>query len=88
MHILHTVLHNSKDADKENLINNQESLWLVIISIILVTLCVIQGGYCKEKLDASHSWGGGGRGKGFSISITVCWIMYGYHKETLHVNHL
>ena len=64
MHILHTVLHNSKDADKENLINNQESLWLVIISIILVTLCVIQGGYCKEKLDASHSWGRGGRGKG------------------------
>ena len=31
--------------------------------------------------------GGGGGLKGFGTSITVCWIMYGYHKETLHVNH-
>ena len=44
MHILHTVLHNSKGADKENLINNQESLWLVIIFIILVTLMRDSGG--------------------------------------------
>ena len=86
MHILHTVLHNSKDADKENLINNQESLWLVIISIILVTLMCDPGGILLGEVRCYSPLGGGC--KGFSISITVCWIMYGYHKETLHVNHL
>ena len=29
-------------------------------SLFLRPLCVIQGGYCKEKLDASHSWGAKG----------------------------
>ena len=41
-----------------NLFKNEELLWLVIISFTLVTLMcdsIIQGWYCKEKLDASHS---------------------------------
>ena len=37
--------------------NNQELLLLVIISTILMTLCVIQGGYYDEKLDAGHCYG-------------------------------
>ena len=60
MHILHTVLHNSKDADKENLINNQESLWLVIISIILVTLMCDPGGILLGEVRCYSPLGGGG----------------------------
>lgn len=49
----------SSGADRENLIYNQELLQSVIISFILVALikCLIQGLYCEEKLDASHSEG-------------------------------
>ena len=34
----------------------QELLQLVIISFILMTLMCDARGYCKEKLDASHSY--------------------------------
>ena len=44
MHILHTF------ADKENLYNNQEFLWLLIISYVLITLMCDSGRYFKEKL--------------------------------------
>ena len=49
MYILHTF------ADKENLYNNQELLWLLIISYVLITLMCDSGGYFEEKLKASHS---------------------------------
>ena len=39
----------------ENLSNNQELLWSVISSFILLTLMFDSGGYGKEILDASHS---------------------------------
>ena len=40
----------------------------MIISFILVTLMFDPGGYCKEKLDASHSQGlKGGEGGGGSV---------------------
>ena len=45
----------SKEADKENLFSNQKLFWLVIISLILMTLMCGSGWYCREKLDASHS---------------------------------
>ena len=35
MHILHTVLFTFPAADKENLFNNQELLYLVVISFIV-----------------------------------------------------
>ena len=38
MHILHTVLYTFSVADRENLFNNQEPLYLVIISFILMVL--------------------------------------------------
>ena len=38
-------------TDKENLFKNQEILELMIISFILI----IQGWYCKEKLEANNS---------------------------------
>ena len=39
MHILHAALYiHFQGADKENLFNNQEFLWLIIISFILMTL--------------------------------------------------
>ena len=38
MHILQTVLYIFLGADKENFFNDQELLYLVIISFILVTL--------------------------------------------------
>ena len=38
MHILHTVLFISYDTDREDLLNNQEALLLVIISLILMAL--------------------------------------------------
>ena len=47
----------SKDADMENLSNNQELLQLVISSCILLTLIFDSGGYGEEKLDVSHSEG-------------------------------
>ena len=44
MHILHTVLCTfPKVLDKENLSNKQELLWLVIISLILMTLICDSG---------------------------------------------
>ena len=44
MHILHTVLYTfPKGLDKENLSNKQELLWLVIISLILMTLICDSG---------------------------------------------
>ena len=49
MHILHTVLYTFSVADGENLFNNQEPLYLVIFSFILVTLGVIQGNYCRRN---------------------------------------
>ena len=39
-HNLHTVL---QEADKENLFNNQELLWLVIISSVLMTFVFDSG---------------------------------------------
>ena len=47
----------SKGADKENLLNNQELIKLVIISFNVVTEMFESGVYCKGKLDASHSKG-------------------------------
>lgn len=44
----------SKGTEKENFLNNQEYLWLVIISFKLVTLMSDAGVACKEKLDSSH----------------------------------
>ena len=38
MHFLCTFLYISLGANKEKLFNNQELLWLVIISFILMTL--------------------------------------------------
>ena len=38
MHILQTVLYISLGADKENFFNNQELLYLVIISFIPVNV--------------------------------------------------
>ena len=44
MHNLHTFLHTfPKKADKENLFNNQELLWLVIISSVLMTFMFDSG---------------------------------------------
>ena len=43
MDILHTVPYISKEADEENLFNNQELLKLVIISSILMT-CMFDSG--------------------------------------------
>ena len=45
MHIFHTDCspHISQDAEKENLFNNQEILWLVIIPFILITLMCDSG---------------------------------------------
>ena len=56
MHILHTVLYTfPKVLTRTICFNNGELLWLAIISSIIVTLSVIPGWYCKEKLGASHS---------------------------------
>ena len=55
MHILHNVLYTFSVADRENLFNNQAPLYLVIFSFILITLGVIQGNYCGEKLYAGQS---------------------------------
>ena len=64
MHILHTVLYTFPKALKKTIcFNNGELLWLAIISSIIVTLSVIPGWYCKDKLGASHSlWVGQVRG--------------------------
>ena len=44
MHILSTVLkYSSQGAYKENLFNNQEPLWMTIISLILTTLMCDSG---------------------------------------------
>ena len=49
-------LYISYDTNKENLFNNQELLWLVIVSFIFRDLDVwIRGWFCKEKLDTNHS---------------------------------
>ena len=40
LHILHTVPHTFLEVMTENLFDNQELLWLVIISFTLVTLMV------------------------------------------------
>ena len=39
----------------ENLFNNQDFLNLAIILLILMTLMLIQGRYCEEKVDSFHS---------------------------------
>ena len=45
MHILHTVFYTFPEGlTKENLFENQELLWLVIISFILMTLMFDSGG--------------------------------------------
>ena len=64
MHILHTVLYTFPKALKKTIcFNNGELLWLAIISSIIVTLSVIPGWYCKDKLGACHSpWVGQVRG--------------------------
>ena len=55
-YILHNFfLYVSFGTDKENVLNNQELHWLVIISFILLALMCDSGIYCKEKLDAGHS---------------------------------
>lgn len=51
---LYCYQYISKGTDKENFLNNQEYLWLVIISFKLVTLISDAGVACKEKLDSSH----------------------------------
>ena len=43
-------------SDREKLFNNQGPPLSVIISCILMTLMHDSGWYCKEKLDASHSY--------------------------------
>ena len=56
VHILRTFsLYISLGADKLNLFNNQELLYLVIIFLILVTLMLTQGLHCEEKLETGHS---------------------------------
>ena len=50
-------LYIFQDADKENLLNNQELLQKVIISFILMTSICDSEVIWKEKLAASHSLG-------------------------------
>ena len=51
----HCSLYISYDANKENLLKNQDFLNVMIISFILVTLILIQGWYSTEKFDACYS---------------------------------
>ena len=51
MHILHTILYTfPRNADKENLLINQEFLWLLIIFILLMTLMCDAGVIMKEEI--------------------------------------
>ena len=69
MNILHTVLYTfPKVLARRICLTIKSFFFFVIISLILVTLMFDPGGYCKEKLDASHSQGlkkgeGGGGGQ-------------------------
>ena len=64
MNILHTVLYTfPKVLARRICLTIKSFFFFVIISLILVTLMFDPGGYCKEKLDVSHSQGlkeGGG----------------------------
>ena len=51
----HCSLYIFQGANKENLVNNQGVLKLVIISCILMTFNFDSGAMGREKLDASHS---------------------------------
>ena len=55
--ILSFFIHFPKVTDKENSFTDQKLLSLVIICFILMTLMCDSGGYCWEKLDATHSQG-------------------------------
>ena len=49
-------IHQKSHAiDKDNLLENQELLEMVIISFIVLTLQLIQSWNCKEKLETNHS---------------------------------
>ena len=51
MHILHTVLYTFYTSSaKENLFNNQELLYLVIISSILLTLVLDSRGILPREI--------------------------------------
>ena len=45
----------------KNLFNNQELLWLMINSFILMTFMFDSGMICNENLDASHSYRSNGK---------------------------
>ena len=58
MHILHTVLHTFPEVLTRRIylkIKSFFSWWS--FSLFSWPQCVIQGWYCKENLDVSHSWG-------------------------------
>ena len=50
----HCSQYISLCAGRENLLNNQEVLQLIIIAFILITLMFDSGWYWKGKLDATH----------------------------------
>ena len=52
-----SLLYFSYDTEKESLFDNQELLNVVIISSILITFSFDSRVKCKEKIEASHSWG-------------------------------
>ena len=66
MHILHTVLHTFPEVLMRRICLTIKSIfrWWSFL-LFLWPSCLIQGWYCKEKLDARHSWGQ----KGSSPSI-------------------
>ena len=49
MYFPYCSLYISYDTNKENLFNNQELLWLVIVSFIFVTLMCESGGDFVRK---------------------------------------
>ena len=55
MHILHSIPLYSSGAVKENSCNNQECLYLVIISSILMTLIFDSGATLLREIRYSHS---------------------------------
>ena len=76
MHILHTVLCTFPlGADKKNLFNNEEPLWLVDHFIILINLLSDLGWHCKEKLDACHSYGSKGWVLILKMFMSNCYFM-------------
>ena len=66
MHFLHTVLHTLPEVLMRRICLTIKSIfrWWSFL-LLLWPSCLIQRWYCKEKLDARHSWGQ----KGSSPSI-------------------